>query len=486
MGEVKTWLENHSILSKSPSFSSSYASTTSHEISLESMASTKISNPKLIKPSILISHFCGIANASLNTLSPQISCLALHMTYNTLYAASMNYEINVFDSTSYDIIDSFGEPDSGSFKSISFSGNKIFTSHQDSKIRVWKLVSNHKKHQLISTLPTVKDRLFKCMVPKNYVQVRRHKQKLWVELSDTVSGLAVNSDAGLLYSVSWDKSLKVWNINTSSDIHCLESVDVHTDAVNAIVVDSVDGTVYTGCADGEIKAWKRSAGNGKKHMLVASLTKQESSVNGLALTNDGLSTVLCSGGRDGIILVWEKEESENYMVVRCCLIGHGCAVLCLQVNVNGVVVSGSSDKTLAMVQMIAMMKYRFSKLIWKDVEDYCCLAILEGHCKPVKSLVAVSGGDHFYDNYLSVFSLLSAIYHETVSKVVISKMFQVIDSYRDGVSNESLRLVRLCMIHIDPVITNLLDPVLSLRLGGVARTRLVWTNFGGETFGSLL
>ncbi|KAL3835272.1 hypothetical protein ACJIZ3_010008 [Penstemon smallii] len=451
MGEVKTWLENHSILSKSPSFSSSYASTTSHEISLESMASTKISNPKLIKPSILISHFCGIANASLNTLSPQISCLALHMTYNTLYAASMNYEINVFDSTSYELIDSFGEPGSGSVKSISFSGNKIFTAHQDSKIRVWKLVSNHKKHQLISTLPTVKDRLFKCMVPKNYVQVRRHKQKLWVEHSDTVSGLAVNSDAGLLYSVSWDKSLKVWNINTSSDIHCLESVDVHTDAVNAIVVDSVDGTVYTGCADGEIKAWKRSAGNGKKHLLVASLTKQESSVNALALTNDGLSKVLCSGGGDGVILVWEREESENYMVVRlrCCLIGHGGAVLCLQVNVNGVVVSGSSDKT------VRIWKYG------KDVDDYCCLAILEGHCKPVKSLVAVSGGDHFDDNYLSVFSgsldgqIRVYIYKEGNMKVVFPHgalmllQFGIIKLYTaNGLVNPSLLGVthpKMCM-----------------------------------------
>jgi hypothetical protein len=45
-------------------------------------------------------------------------------------------------------------------------------------------------------------------------------------------------------------------------------------------------------------------------------------------------------------------------------------------------------------------------------------------------------------------SVLGAINHETVSKVVISKTFQVIDSYRDGVSNESSRLVGLCMIHM--------------------------------------
>lgn len=307
------------------------------------------------------------------------------MQNNTLYAASIK-EINVFDLTTLSLVDTFGSG-SGWVKSIAFSNRKIFTAHQDSKIRVWQQLttsSSKQKHQLISTLPTLKDRLFNCMLAKNYVQVRRHKQKLWIEHADAISGLVVNNDVGLMYSVSWDKSFKIWKI--SSDMHCLESVRAHSDAVNAIVVNPFDRTVFTGSADGQIKVWTTSDDR-KKHLLLTTLAKHESSVNALALTQDG--SVLCSGGGDQVILVWEKgDDNENHFFVACSLKGHKGAILCL-VHVNGVIISGSSDRTVR---------------IWKHGKDIggCCLAILEGHCKPVKSLVAIPGGD--LDDGFSVFS----------------------------------------------------------------------------------
>ncbi|KAI3454375.1 hypothetical protein Pfo_011038 [Paulownia fortunei] len=400
MEEVQSWLANgyNPVFSKSPSLSSSATTSTSHEThsapilcedtsfnSLESNASTQTTpycshnnNYPIQKPSV--SHFCI---ASTKKTTPQISCLAVQN--NTLYAASIK-EINVFDLTSLSLVDTFGSG-SGLVKSIAFSNKKIFTAHQDCKIRVWQQVitsSSKQKHQLISTLPTFKDRLFNCMLEKNYVQVRRHKQKLWIEHADAVSGLAVNNDVGLMYSVSWDKSFKIWK--ASSDMRCLESVKAHSDAVNAIVVSPFDRTIYTGSADGHIKVWTTSEDR-KKHQLLTTLAKHESSVNALALTRDG--SVLCSGGGDQVILVWERgANNENHLFVACSLKGHRGAILCL-VHVNGVLISGSSDRTVR---------------IWKHGRDFggCCLAIMEGHCKPVKSLVAIPGGN--LDDSLSVFS----------------------------------------------------------------------------------
>ncbi|KAK4438447.1 protein JINGUBANG [Sesamum alatum] len=407
MEEIQKWLANGyvnnpaDILSKSPSLSSSATtSSTSQEThsartlcedtSFNSSCNNYTSNcPIQTRPSI--SHFCI---ATLRTLTPQISCLAVQNA--TLYAASIK-EINVFDLNSFALVDAFG-PGLGLVKSIAFSDGKIFTAHQDCKIRVWKQVistsSGKQKHQLISTLPTFKDRLFNCMLAKNYVQVRRHKRQLWIQHADAVSGLAVvNNDAGLMYSVSWDKSFKIWQI--SSDMHCLESVDrAHSDAVNAIIVNPFDKTIYTGSADGYIKAWRKPDGR-KKHQLLTAIAKHESSVNALAfMTRDG--SILCSGGGDKRILVWETtgndqndKNNDDHMFVSCCLKGHGGPILCL-VHVNGVVISGSSDRTV-----------RIWKYYGKGFGGRC-LRVLEGHSKPVKSLVGIPGGD--LDDSLRVFS----------------------------------------------------------------------------------
>lgn len=151
----------------------------------------------------------------------------------------------------------------------------------------------------------------------------------------------------------------------------MESVKAHEDAVNAVAV-SEDGTVYTGSADRRIRVWARPNGE-KGHVLVATLEKHKSAVNALALNDDG--SVLFSGACDRSILVWEREDSANYMVVSGALRGHEKAILCL-FNVSDLLLSGSADGTVR---------------IWKRGcdERFCCLAVLDGHRKPVKSLAAI-------------------------------------------------------------------------------------------------
>ncbi|XP_022736690.1 protein JINGUBANG-like [Durio zibethinus] len=310
--------------------------------------------------------------ATLKTLSPHISCLAVQD--NLLYAAAIN-EISVFDLSNHSHIDSFNDdPTSGFVKSIAFNNTKIFTAHQDGKIRIWKISTPSRKHQLLSTLPTVKDWFLHFIFPKNYVNVRRHKKKLWIEHWDTVSRLVINDEKGLMYSVSWDKSFKIWNVKNQ---RCLESVKAHDDAVNTLVV-SDNGTVYTGSADGLIRIWER-ADNERRHSLVATLNKHKSTVNALALNSEG--SVLFSGGCDRSIMVWEKggNNDGNHPVGFVeSLWGHSGAILCL-INVGDLLVSGSSDRTLKVWQ--------------RGMEGgFHCTIVLEGHEKPVKSLVAVARG----------------------------------------------------------------------------------------------
>ncbi|KAA8540868.1 hypothetical protein F0562_024994 [Nyssa sinensis] len=259
----------------------------------------------------------------------------------------------------------------GAVKSLVVLADKLFSAHQDHKIRVWKIDSHETDHHKLvhlATLPTLSDRALKLLIPKNHIQIRRHKKCTWVHHFDTVSALVLSRDESLLYSVSWDRTLKIWR---TTDFKCLESVgNAHDDAINAIVLSN-DGHIYTGSADKKIKVWKKRSRE-KKHSLVATLEKHNSGINALALSTD--CSVLYSGACDRSILVWERDEEDNMVVVGA-LRGHSKSILCLTV-VSNLVCSGSEDKTVR---------------IWGCGEKcYSCLAVLEGHKGPVKCLAAAS------------------------------------------------------------------------------------------------
>ncbi|KAK9050912.1 hypothetical protein SSX86_027537 [Deinandra increscens subsp. villosa] len=298
--------------------------------------------------------------------SPPAHVNFLAVNKHLLYAASGNL-IHVFDTTSFTLVDTFtvNDPSSGTVKSVTFHNGSVFTSHQDSKIRVWKLTEN-RRHKQAGTLPTLEDRLLRSIFKRNYVNVRRHRRRLWIEHHDAVSGLAVLNDL-FMCSISWDKHLKIWK---TSNLRCVESIKAHDDAINAVAV-AEDGTIYTGSADRRIKVWGKPVGE-NKHALIATLEKHKSAVNALAL--NAVGSVLFSGACDRSILVWEKEDSANHMAVTGALRGHSKAILCL-INVSDLLFSGSADRTVRIWQRGVAGKF-------------CCLAVLDGHRQPVRSLVA--------------------------------------------------------------------------------------------------
>ncbi|KAA8545920.1 hypothetical protein F0562_020629 [Nyssa sinensis] len=254
---------------------------------------------------------------------------------------------------------------SGLVKAIVISGEKIFTGHQDGKIRVWKFSpKNQKPYKRIGSLPTGKDFIKSSFNPKNYVEVRRHRNVPWIKHFDAVSCLSLDEDQGLLYSGSWDKSLKVWRI---SDSKCLESINAHDDAVNSVVA-GFEGLVFTGSADGTVKVWRRELlGRSSRHVLVQVLLKQDNAVTALAV--DPMSAVIYCGSSDGLVNFWEREKHLSHGGV---LRGHKMAVLCLAAAGN-LVFSGSADKSIC---------------VWRREEGgvHTCLSVLTGHSGPVKCL----------------------------------------------------------------------------------------------------
>lgn len=313
--------------------------------------------------------------ATLKGHTSYISCIALAGKF--LYSGSSDREIRSWNHSPFNSYEqsnsSLVTAGKGAVKSLIIQSDRLFSAHQDYKIRVWKInrneADNH-KYTRLATLPTFGDRATKVLNPKNHVQIRRHKKCTWVHHVDSVSALALSKDETLLYSVSWDRTVKIWR---TKDFTCLESVNnAHDDAINAIAV-SDDGYVYTGSADKKIKVWKKieEGEKKKKHFLVDTLEKHNSGINALALSSDGCS--LYSGACDRSILVWEKEDEDGKMRLVGALRGHSKSILCLAL-LSDFVFSGSADKTIR---------------IWRGVHgDYSCLAVLEGHNGPVKCLTA--------------------------------------------------------------------------------------------------
>ncbi|XP_072986705.1 protein JINGUBANG-like [Typha latifolia] len=256
---------------------------------------------------------------------------------------------------------------SGLVKAIVISGDKIFTGHQDGKIRIWKVSPKDPSvYRRVGSLPRLKDFLKSSINPSNYVEVRRHKNTVWIRHFDAVSCLSLDEGAGLLYSGSWDKTVKVWRV---SDSKCLESIPAHDDAVNSVA--AFDGMVFTGSADGTVKVWRREVGNGGavRHVAVRTLLKGESAVTALAVARE--AGVVYSGSSDGAVHHWDLRRRMEYGGV---LRGHTMAVLCLAAA-GSLVISGSADKTLC---------------VWRrgKEEGHVRVTVLAGHAGPIKCVAA--------------------------------------------------------------------------------------------------
>ncbi|XP_051122565.1 protein JINGUBANG-like [Andrographis paniculata] len=369
--------------------SSSSNSSLSSQSSLPSVPSL---TPPLPDQTAAAHYSCS---ATLRGHSSYVFSLAL--AGNRLYSGASDGEMRAWDRTLSNSSNDYSPRDNvvgegySAVKSIIISGDKLFSAHQDQKIRVWRIDGSpapNQRYKMVAILPTLSDSCMSLFDAGKYVRIRRHKTRTWVHHVDAVSGLALSPESSLLYSVSWDRSFKIWR---TSDYKCIESVqDAHADAINAVVLSAADGFVYTASADKTIKVWRRCSGaaaGDRKHSLVSTLEKHKSAVNALALSSDG--AVLYSGACDRSIIVWRRRGGDSaaspHMVVAGALRGHTKAILCLA-TVSDLVCSGSADRTVR---------------IWRrsDGGNYSFVAALEGHSTPVKCLTAEPGGDGDGDDY---------------------------------------------------------------------------------------
>ncbi|XP_030450107.2 protein JINGUBANG [Syzygium oleosum] len=388
-------VSNASAYVASPSAGYSTSSPSPYLMSPLNQLSPYTKSPWIV-PSPLLGGFPGNSDLVGSLIRKEGHVYSLAATGDLLYTGSDSKNIRVWKN--FREFSGF-KSNSGLVKAIVISGDRVFTGHQDGKIRVWKKPSKNNRHlnnlsvaahKRIGSLPTLKDYIKSSINPKNYVQVRRRSKVLRIKHFDAVSCLSLDQEAGILYSGSWDKTMKVWRL---SDSKHLESVDAHDDAINAIA-SGFEGLVFTGSADGTVKVWRRELhGNGTRHFLIRLLLDQESAVTSLALAE--ASGVVYSGSSDGAVNFWTREKHLSHGGV---LRGHKLAVLCLAAAGN-LVLSGSADKSIS---------------VWRRdpvTGAHSWLNVLTGHGGPIKCLAveqertpAADDNDDQNDGRLIVYS----------------------------------------------------------------------------------
>ncbi|EYU20443.1 hypothetical protein MIMGU_mgv1a006409mg [Erythranthe guttata] len=344
--------------------SKSRSSNNNHLCNFPSRSSTPLPPPSPDSPWTLSPH---------HTPSPSLlhHCIAsLHRHDGIIFSIAAAKGL-VFTGSESSRVRAWRQPDctergcfkstSGEVRAILARGNMLFTSHKDRKVRVWNITAAPENFQAkkLTNLPRNRS-IFKFPSGGN----NRHK--------DCISCMAYNHAEGLLYTGSYDKTVKVWRI---SDSRCVDSIAAHDDHINAVVVNQDDGCVFTCSSDGSVKIWRRVYGQ-SSHTLTMTLKFQPSPVNALAISpSPPNSCFLYSGSSDGFINFWEKEKMSGRYNHGGFLQGHRFSVLCL-VAIEKLLFSGSEDTTIR---------------VWRREEGSCfheCMAVLDAHRGPVKCLAA--------------------------------------------------------------------------------------------------
>ncbi|KNA17474.1 hypothetical protein SOVF_079520 [Spinacia oleracea] len=262
---------------------------------------------------------------------------------------------------------------SGEVRAMLTYDDMLFTSHKDHKIRIWNMrtYSGSFRSRKVLTLPCASH--FKSFICRSVAPQHRltPNKPITPQHRDIISCMAYYHVEGILYTGSFDKTIKAWKLCAKK---CLDSFVGHGDHINDMVVNQQSGYLFTCSSDGTVKMWLRVYGE-TSHVLVKVFSFHTYPIYALALgMSSSQRSFLYSGSSDGCINFWVQEMSTHYNHGGV-LEGHQFAVLCL-VALENLVISGSEDST---IRIWRRDKVKFS---------HECLAVLEGHRGPVRCLAA--------------------------------------------------------------------------------------------------
>jgi WD40 repeat protein len=151
--------------------------------------------------------------------------------------------------------------------------------------------------------------------------------------SSFVNSLAISPDGKIMASASWDKTIKVWTLETGELIGTLTG---HSDRVNSVAINFDGNLLASGSSDETIKFWNLHSGE-----LLCTFPGHSMEVSSVAISPNG-QVIASSGGADNIIKLWNLRTGELLRTLR----GHSDNVNSVVFSPDGkILASGSSDAT---------------------------------------------------------------------------------------------------------------------------------------------
>ena len=226
--------------------------------------------------------------------------------------------------------------------SLAFSpdGRLLATGSEDRLVRVWDV----KRGQLLNTLSGHTDEVRSVA----FTPVETFRRNV---------STATNAVGYLLASGSYDRTVRLWDVDTGE---CLKILEKHTHRVWSVAF-SPDGRVLaSGSSDRTIKLWDISTGQ-----CLKSLLGHSRQIRTVAFSPDGQT--LASGSDDRSVRLWNWRKAEAVRVLK----GHTSWISSVAFSPdNDLLASGSEDQSVR---------------LW-ETRSNLCLKTLQGHSNGVWSL----------------------------------------------------------------------------------------------------
>ena len=151
--------------------------------------------------------------------------------------------------------------------------------------------------------------------------------------SSFVNSLAISPDGKILSSGSCDKTIKIWNLETTE---LLGTLTGHSDRVNSVAISYDGKMLVSGSSDETIKFWNLHNGD-----LLCTFPGHSMEVNSVAI-NPKHQIIASCGGADNTIKLWNLRTGELLRTLK----GHSDNVNSVVFSPDGkILASGSSDAT---------------------------------------------------------------------------------------------------------------------------------------------